>query len=76
MANEWLKQACNEIKHLQSGETFLVKELFKGYLWNRISKSERLTLGTLFLNYAQNDGRALIEPLGKSSANQQIYKRN
>lgn len=28
-----------------------MKDLFKGYEWNRIPRNDRLLLGTLFLNY-------------------------
>ena len=49
--NSLLEKAVKETKNVFSGEKFLVKDLFKGYEWNRISRSERLLLGTLFLNY-------------------------
>ena len=54
--NELLEEAIEEIGKLNKGEVFLVKELFKGYIWNRIPRSDRLLLGTLFLN--QEIGRA------------------
>ena len=46
--NELLKQAISESTCLQENEIFLVRDLFKGYEWNRISRSDRLLLGTLF----------------------------
>ena len=49
--NELLELAKNELVHLKYGEIFLVRDLFKGYEWNRISRSDRLLLGTLFLNF-------------------------
>ena len=48
--NELLDKAKAEISNLLSGEVFLLRDLFKGYEWNRISRSDRLLLGTLFLN--------------------------
>ena len=50
-ANELLDLAIAETQNIKENEVFLVKDLFKGYEWNRISRSNRLLLGTLFLNY-------------------------
>lgn len=48
--NELLEEAIRETENLNEGEVFLVKDLFKGYVWNRIPRKDRLLLGTLFLN--------------------------
>ena len=53
--NELLNRAKNEIQYLQENEIFLVRDLFKGYEWNRISRSDRLLLETLFLNYVKTE---------------------
>ena len=53
-ANELLEIAKEELKNLNSEEIFLVRDLFKGYEWNRISRSNRLLLGTLFINYIKS----------------------
>lgn len=57
------RTASNDYQILNRGEIFLLRDLFKGYEWNRISNSGRLLLGTLFLNYikSNNVGIALIE---------------
>ena len=45
----------------------------KGYEWNRISRSDRLLLGTLFLNYTKkNDIEAI--PIEKTSSGQLRYR--
>ncbi|MFJ8065368.1 single-stranded DNA-binding protein [Psychrobacillus sp. NPDC096426] len=71
-----LEIAVKETKYLQSDEEFLVKDLFKGYEWNRLAIGERRLLGSLFLNEVKNgrlkDG---IKVTKKSSANQQIYTK-
>lgn len=46
--NDLLSKAINETARLNKGETFIVRDLFKGYEWNRISRGDRLLLGTLF----------------------------
>lgn len=71
--NDLLYKAINETKNLNSNEVFLVRDLFKGYEWNRISRSDRLLLGTLFLNYVHSSGTHL-EPIEKTSSGQQKYK--
>jgi len=73
--NYLLEQAMLETKNIRSGETFLVKDLFKGYEWNRIPRNTRLLLGTLFLNAVSTDLNLEIEIFEKTSSNQQKYKK-
>ena len=71
-ANDLLNQAISEITNLNKGEIFLLRDLFKGYEWNRIPRSDRLLLGTLFLNHIQtSNGR--INVAEKTSSKQQRY---
>jgi len=72
-ANVLLSLAIAETKKLKSNEIFLVRDLFKGYEWNRISRSDRLLLGTLFLNYANTTDTHII-PIEKTSSGQQKYQ--
>ena len=51
--NDLLEQAISETLNLNNNEVFLLKDLFKGYEWNRISRGDRLLLGTLFLNHQE-----------------------
>ena len=71
--NEFLNTAIEETGNLNQGEVFLVRDLFKGYEWNRISRSERLLLGTLFLNYG-NTSKTSIQVIEKTSSGQQQYR--
>ena len=72
--NELLELALKETGNLNDGEVFLVKELFKGYEWNRIPRKDRLLLGTLFLNYI-NKNAGSIQVIEKTTSGQQKYKR-
>ncbi|MEA4986440.1 MAG: single-stranded DNA-binding protein [Anaerovorax sp.] len=71
--NELLDIAKRELINLKSGEIFLVRDLFKGYEWNRISRSDRLLLGTLFLNHIKSNDMGVV-PIEKTSSGQQRYK--
>lgn len=69
-----LQIAIKEVAQLHEGEIFLLKDLFKGYEWNRLDIGERRSLGLLFLHEVKFGALSkLIEPSTKSSANQQLY---
>ena len=72
-AQEMLDQAIVELGNLRDGDKFIVKDLFKGHLWNQQQKSERLLLGTLFMNYVRQNSKK-IEMLSKNKSGQQEYK--
>lgn len=72
--NDLLEEAIRETVNLNEGEIFLVKELFKGYIWNRIPRNDRLLLGTLFLNQV-NKMESNIKAIEKTSSNQQRYMK-
>ena len=46
--NFLLEIAIKETINLKTNEVFLLRELFKGYEWNRIERKDRLLLGSLF----------------------------
>jgi hypothetical protein len=70
-----LNIAINEVNNLENNEEFLLKELFKGYEWNRLDRNIRLKLGTLFLYEVENNPSLKIEIVSKNSSNQQKYKK-
>jgi uncharacterized C2H2 Zn-finger protein len=72
--NKLLDEAIKETENLHEGEIFLVKDLFKGYVWNRIPRRNRLLLGTLFLNHV-NKMNGYLKAIGKTSSNQQRYEK-
>ncbi|MEL7622499.1 MAG: single-stranded DNA-binding protein [Clostridiales bacterium] len=72
--NEFLEIAIKETENVENGEIFLVKDLFKGYEWNRIPRNDRLLLGTLFLNHI-NKSKRTIQPIEKTTSGQQKYKK-
>jgi len=72
---ELMSIAKETVAELRQDEQFIVKELFRGFEWNRIAKGDRTKLGSMFFNYAENEGSTLILPLGKTPQNQQMYKK-
>ena len=72
--NELLEEAITDTENLNEGEVFLVKDLFKGYVWNRIPRKDRLLLGTLFLNWV-NKTEGNLKAIEKTSSNQQRYEK-
>lgn len=71
--NDLFAQAIKETKHLHCSEVLLVRDLFKGYEWNRISRRDRLYLETLFLKLYLHFWNT-FRTNRKSSSGQQKYK--
>lgn len=71
--NALLNIAISETTKLHEDEIFLLRDLFKGYEWNRISRNTRILLGTLFLNKITNENLG-IEVNEKTSSGQQKYR--
>lgn len=72
--NNLLENAVIETKNVLPGEKFLLKDLFKGYEWNRISRSDRLLLGILFLNYVKAFKGSIVA-VEKTFSGQQQYRK-
>ena len=72
--NKLLEDAIKETENLNSGEKFVVRELFMGYKWNRILHKDRLLLGILFLNYINKTSSDLYV-IEKTPSNQQRYTK-
>lgn len=73
--NQLFDDAIRKTENLHEGEVFLVKDLFKGYAWNRIPRKDRLLLETLFLNWV-NKTDCSLQVIEKTSSNQQRYKKS
>ena len=71
MVNELLEYAKSEVENIQTGETFALKDLFKGYECKRIKQGDKSILGTFFLNFAQSTQEITIT----KSGNGIIYRK-
>ncbi len=72
--NVLLEKDVDETTELSDGKFFLLRDLFKGYGWNYISKSNRLLLGTLFLNKISSENLEIAASAKTSSFGQQEYQ--
>jgi len=70
---ELLLEAQKETANIRQGEEFLVRDLFKGYEWNRIPIADRFRLGANFLDFAKTTTD--IVPISKTTSKQQKYSR-
>jgi len=71
------ENAVLALDQLHSGETFIVRDLFRGFEWNRISLGNRIKLGNMFLHYVEyGEGKGVIEKVEqKTPRNQQLYAK-
>ena len=73
--NPLLSMAIISLDNIKSGEIFLVKELFLGYEWKRLSWGERTNLGLLFIDQVRNDPSLNVTILPKTASNHLKYKK-
>ena len=69
------EMAVKTLDDVVAGEIFIVKELFRGFEWNRIAKGNRTKLGSMMYAYARGDGAGVLEPMDKTPQNQQRYRK-
>ena len=62
-----LEIAKGELLQIEVNEEFSLRDLFKGYEWNRIKHGERIKLGTSFQIYilSQENFKALDDDRGQ-----------
>ena len=73
--NDHLQVCLKEMQELESGEEFMVRDLWKGYQWNRLPKADRLMLGRFFYDTVTKQNPCPVEVLDKSASNQQKYRK-
>lgn len=73
--NELLNVSKATVNELHKGETFILKDLFRGFEWERIPKGDRTKLGSSFSNFVENEGSNLIICIGKTPQNQLKYQK-
>ena len=73
--NNLFDMAVEATRDVVPGETYIVRDLFRGFEWNRIQKGNRTKLGAMYFSYAKTEAPSEIESLGKTPQNQQMYRK-
>ncbi|MFK0554643.1 single-stranded DNA-binding protein, partial [Enterococcus lactis] len=68
-------QLINELDNLLVNDEFMISDMFKGFVWKKVSKADRLWLGREFLNKVKNNEVKNIKIMEKTSSNKQMYKK-
>lgn len=68
-------QLINELDNLLVNDEFMISDMFKGFVWKKVSKADRLWLGRQFLNKVKNNEVKNIKIMEKTSSNKQMYKK-
>ena len=68
-------QLINELDNLLVNDEFMISDMFKGFVWKKVSKADRLWLGTEFLIKVKNNEVKNIKIMEKTSSNKQMYKK-
>ena len=76
---ELFAYVLNEIENIQIGESFLIRDLFKGYIWNRLFQNQKTELGRWvsdYLDLMSNDfeGGRYLSYEGKTKQKQMIMR--
>ena len=72
--SELYDHAILSARDVVNGEVFIVRDLFRGFEWNRVPKGLRIKLGSMFYAYAQGAASGELEILDKTPQNQQKYR--
>lgn len=72
--NDLFEIAIKATENLSPNEEFIVKDLFRGFEWNRIPKGNRTKLGSQFFSYVNSEKCKNVIALDKTPQNQQRYK--
>ena len=68
-------QLINELDNLLVNDEFMISDMFKGFVWKKVSKADRLWLGREYLNKVKNNEVKNIKIMEKTSSNKQMYKK-
>lgn len=73
--NSILPKAVNLLSYINSGETFIVKDLFPKIIWDKLSNTEKRTLESAFFKHIKKNNHLKIEPLNYDLEGLRVYKR-
>ena len=70
-----LSKVNAHIGTIQSGEIFVVRDLFHGTEWNELQRGEKLGFGRFFKQAVMNGSVQTVEYIGKADNNSAQYRK-
>lgn len=71
----WMDCAISKTNKLKNGVEFILKDLFDGVQWNKLSVGERLCFGRYFKNEVIEGKIPNVVYIGKAQNNSAKYKK-
>ncbi|NGT45400.1 single-stranded DNA-binding protein [Clostridium perfringens] len=73
--NSILPQAVNLLSYINSGETFIIKDLFPKIIWDKLSYTEKITLESAFLKHINKKVDLRIKALNEIREGLKVYEK-
>ncbi|MGG5461414.1 single-stranded DNA-binding protein [Clostridium sp. B9] len=74
--NALLPQAINLLSYINSGESFVIQDLFPKVIWDKLSLLEKRTLESAFLKHINRNNDLGIKTLSEIRCGHQVYIRD
>ena len=73
--DDLLAEAKKSTDKLIINEEYMVRDLFRGFEWKRLSVGLRIKLGATYFADVNKNEIKNVKPLGKTPQNQQLYRK-
>lgn len=73
--NALLPQAVHLLSYVNSGESFIIQDLFPGVIWKKLSQTEKRTLESAFSKHISKNIDLGIKTLDEIQYGHQVYVR-
>lgn len=73
--NSLLPQAVGLLSFINSGENFIIKDLFPKIIWDKLSLTEKRTLESAFFKHINKKDDLRIKALNEIREGQQVYEK-
>ena len=71
----WLDRARESIARVEAGRCFVLKDLFEGVEWAKVSRGDKLELGRVFKNHVMEKRFPDVVHIGKAQNNSATYQK-
>lgn len=73
--NALLPQAIHLLSYVNSGESFIIQDLFPKIIWSKLSQTEKRTLESAFSKHICKNDDLRIKTLDKIQLGHKVYVR-